>query len=269
MANILTVDEKAVIVSSKALMADSSSLQAKTNISPTTSSQTITADDGYDGLSSVQINAMPSGSATTPATTITAIPTITKSGGNIVASVSAGKSVTPNVSAGYVSSGTPGNVNATGSNTVLATNLDANLTAGNIKTGVQIFGVTGNYGGGGGTPITINSLPSWQVTFPTFDLTGTGISSAQDLIGKSLLFVENGSFENGSYGDFYAAVTPDITGSMDFILTGYCHEAMALVFCECMMGSNSFTTELYATDWSNGYIGYLDGWDSATLTVYT
>lgn len=37
----------------------SPSLQAKTNISPTTSSQTITADSGYDGLSSVQINAMP------------------------------------------------------------------------------------------------------------------------------------------------------------------------------------------------------------------
>ena len=36
------------------------SLQAKTNISPSTSSQTITADNGYDGLSSVQINAMPS-----------------------------------------------------------------------------------------------------------------------------------------------------------------------------------------------------------------
>ena len=34
-------------------------LQSKTNISPTTSSQTITADSGYDGLSSVQINAMP------------------------------------------------------------------------------------------------------------------------------------------------------------------------------------------------------------------
>jgi hypothetical protein len=32
------------------------SLQAKTNITPTTSSQTITADSGYDGLSSIQIN---------------------------------------------------------------------------------------------------------------------------------------------------------------------------------------------------------------------
>lgn len=34
-------------------------LQAKTNINPTTSSQTISPDSGYDGLSSVQINAMP------------------------------------------------------------------------------------------------------------------------------------------------------------------------------------------------------------------
>ena len=35
--------------------------QAKTNIDPTTSSQTIMPDNGYDALSSVQINAMPSG----------------------------------------------------------------------------------------------------------------------------------------------------------------------------------------------------------------
>lgn len=44
-------------------------LQAKTNINPSTSSQTITADSGYDGLSSVQINAMPSGTAGTPTAT--------------------------------------------------------------------------------------------------------------------------------------------------------------------------------------------------------
>ena len=46
----------------------SPNLQAKTNIDPTTSSQTIQADSGYDGLSSVQINAMPSGAVSASAT---------------------------------------------------------------------------------------------------------------------------------------------------------------------------------------------------------
>ena len=96
----------------------SPSLQAKTNINPTTSSQTIGPDAGYDGLSSVQINAMPSGSATTPATTVTANPSISVgSDGLITASVSATKSVTPTVSAGYVSSGTAGTVTVSGSAT--------------------------------------------------------------------------------------------------------------------------------------------------------
>ncbi len=58
------------------------------------------------------------GSATTPATTITANPTISvSSGGLITASVSASQSVTPTVSAGYVSSGTAGTVSVSGSNT--------------------------------------------------------------------------------------------------------------------------------------------------------
>lgn len=73
----------------------SPNLQAKTNINPTTSSQTITADFGYDGLSSVQINAMPSGTAGTP--------TATK---GTVSNHSV--SVTPSVTntAGYISGGT-------------------------------------------------------------------------------------------------------------------------------------------------------------------
>lgn len=43
-----------------AVPAPTPDLQTKTNISPTESSQTITADAGYDGLDSVQINAIPS-----------------------------------------------------------------------------------------------------------------------------------------------------------------------------------------------------------------
>ena len=59
-----------------------------------------------------------SGSATTPATTITANPTISvSSSGLITASVSGSQSVTPTVSAGYVLSGTAGTVSVSGSNT--------------------------------------------------------------------------------------------------------------------------------------------------------
>ena len=129
------------------------------------------------------------GSATTPATTVTANPTISvnSSTGVITATASATKSVTPTVSAGYVSSGTAGTITVSGSNTSNLTTKgattytptttdqtiasgtyltgtqtivgDANLVAGNIKKDVAIFGVTGTYegsGGGGGGGI----LPS-------------------------------------------------------------------------------------------------------------
>lgn len=131
-------------------------LQDKT-ATPSESVQTITADSGYDALSSVEISAIPSnyvgsaidqndssdltvsgatvsipagfyaedasksvasGSATTPATSITANPSISvSSSGLITATTSASKSVTPTVSAGYVSSGTSGTITVSGSNT--------------------------------------------------------------------------------------------------------------------------------------------------------
>ena len=82
------------------------SLQAKTNISPTTSSQTITADSGYDGLSSVQINAMPSGTAGTPTATkgtvsnhaVSVTPSVTNTTGYITGSTKTGTAVTVSAS---------------------------------------------------------------------------------------------------------------------------------------------------------------------------
>lgn len=80
--------------------------QAKTNISPTTSSQTITPDSGYDALSSVQINAMPSGTAGTPTATkgtvsnhsVSVTPSVTNTTGYITGGTKSGTAVTVSAS---------------------------------------------------------------------------------------------------------------------------------------------------------------------------
>lgn len=81
-------------------------LQDKTNINPTTSSQTIIADAGYDGLSSVQINAMPSGTTGTPTASkgtvsnhsISVTPSVTNTTGYITGGTKTGTAVTVSAS---------------------------------------------------------------------------------------------------------------------------------------------------------------------------
>lgn len=147
---------------------------SSTTITPTTSAQTIGgANTMMEGA--VTVAAMPSGSAT-PAASISGTSATVSTGTNTL-TLSKTVSNTPQVSAGYVSSGTAGNSNVsltasvttkaaatitpgttnqtiasgtylTGTQTISG---DANLVAGNIKNGTSIFGVTGTYSGGGGT----------------------------------------------------------------------------------------------------------------------
>lgn len=99
-------------------------LQDKT-ITPTTSKQTVTADSGYDGLSKVTVNAIPSTYVK---------PTTTK----------AATTYTPTTSNQTIAAGTY----CSGAQTIKG---DANLVAGNIKSGTSIFGVAGSYEGSGGS----------------------------------------------------------------------------------------------------------------------
>lgn len=216
--------------------------QSKT-VSPSTSQQTVSPDSGYDGLSQVTVNAMPSGSASTPATTITANPTISvSSGGLITASVSGSQSVTPSVSAGYVSSGAAGTVTVNGSatqqlnaqaaQTITPTTTDqtiasgkyltgaqtikgdANLVAGNIADGVTIFGVTGTYEGGGGGGANVNVQILGTMPYDVFIPIGASKS------GNTVSIPSDSMFVIAVYGLIDIApttgtVTKDIIGGID------------------------------------------------------
>ena len=103
--------------------ASGASLQSKT-VSPSERAQTIKADNGYDGLSQVTVNA--------------------------VSRTYVGSGVTKKSAATYTPKTSDQSIAASqylsGAQTIKG---DANLVAGNIKSGVSIFGVTGTYTGGG------------------------------------------------------------------------------------------------------------------------
>lgn len=149
------------------------SLQAKSNIDPTTSSQTIYPDAHYDGLSSVQINAMPSGQAKPPATITGSNATATVDSGNLV--LTKNILASPVVTAGYVSMGSAASIATTLSTPA------TNLEAGNIKNGVTIFGITGTYSGGGSDRLVLlqtTSLGSLSTTSTSAADTGKTVTLA-------------------------------------------------------------------------------------------
>lgn len=103
--------------------ASGASLQSKT-VSPSESAQTVKADNGYDGLSQVTVNAV---SKTYVGSGVTKKSAATYTPGTSDQSIASGQ---------YLN----------GTQTIKG---DSNLTAANIKSGVSIFGVTGTYAGGG------------------------------------------------------------------------------------------------------------------------
>ena len=142
------------------------SIATKTASDLTASGDTVSVPAGY--YASAASKAVASGSATAPATISGTSATVSTSTNTLTLSKTI--SVTPTVSAGYVTSGTAGNsavsltasVTTKGATTYTPTTSnqsiasgtyltgaqtisgDANLVAGNIKSGVSIFGVAGS-----------------------------------------------------------------------------------------------------------------------------
>lgn len=142
------LDEVDVTVNAISSTYVGSGIAQRTSSDMTAVGATVTSPAGYYAANASQ--AVASGSAETPATTITATPTISvSSDGLITATNSETQNVTPTVSPGYVSSGTAGTITVNGSNTSQLTTQaaqtihpstsDQTINSGRYLTGTQTF----------------------------------------------------------------------------------------------------------------------------------
>ena len=212
-------------------------LQTKTNIDPTTSSQTITADAGYDGLDSVQINAMPSGTAGTPTATkgtvsnhsVSVTPSVTNTTGYITGSTKTGTAVSVTASelvSGSVSITASGNTDVT--NYATASVASGSATASAAKGTVSNHSITvtpsvtrtAGYitaGSANGTAVTVSAseLVSGSETKTengTYDVTNLA-SLVVNVSGGGASNIKQGTFTTGSTGGGTATFDTGYSGS--------------------------------------------------------
>lgn len=224
--------------------------QEKTGITPTTSSQTITADEGYDALSSVQINAMPSGTAGTPTAekgavsnhSVNVTPSVTNTTGHITGGTKTGTPV--NVAASELVSGTKSiTANGTGIDVTNYAAVDVAVPAesptlqSKSKTytptesqQTESIAADSGYDGLSGVNVTVNAVPSSYV--------GSGITrrSSSDLSASgAAVTVPAGYYESaastavasgtagtpvatkGNVSNHAVEVTPSVTNTAGYI----------------------------------------------------
>lgn len=211
--------------------ASGASLQSKT-VSPSESAQTVKADNGYDGLSQVTVNAV---SRTYVGSGVTKKSAATYTPGTSDQSIASGQ---------YLN----------GTQTIKG---DSNLTAGNIRSGVKIFNVTGSYAGSsssGGTD--------------TSDATAT---AANILSGKTAYV--NGSKLTGTMTN-NGAVSKTMTANGSYTIPAGYHNGSGKVTVNVSSssGSSNNNIEAYAITNTNPSVSFkrTDGaikiWGYGTMT---
>lgn len=143
-----TADLDALFAKAQALP-DKVVLQEKT-VTPSTSVQSVLPDNGYNALSKVTVNAMPTATQATPSIEVDSNGLITASATQSAGYVASGTtSATKQLTTKAAATITPGTSNQTiasgtyltGTQTIIG---DSNLNAANIKSGTSIFGVAGS-----------------------------------------------------------------------------------------------------------------------------
>lgn len=193
--------------------------QAKTNISPTTSSQTITADDGYDALSSVQINAMPSGTEGTPTATkgtvtnhsVTVTPSVTNTAGYISGGSHSGTAVS--VTASELVSGS---VSITASGNTDVTNYATATVASGSATASATKGTVSNHS------ITVTPSVTRTAGYVTAgSANGTAVTvSASELVSGSETKTENGTYDVTNLAELVVSVSGSSTSKNTQVVQG-------------------------------------------------
>ena len=223
------------------------SIATKSSSDLTASGATVTVPAGY--YASQATKSVASGSASTPATSITANPSISVNSttGLITATASATKSVTPTVSAGYVSSGTAGTITVSGSNTSqLSTQAGTTVTpteseqtavaAGKYTTGaVKVGAISSTYVGSGidrndSTDLTASGA---TVTVPA----GYYASNAS----KSVASGSVSASATKSISSHTATVTPSASVTAGYISSGATGTAVTVTASELVSGTKSIT----------------------------
>lgn len=201
----------------------SPNLQAKTNISPTTASQTIQPDSGYDGLSSVQINAMPTGTAGTPTATkgtvsnhsVSVTPSVTNSTGYITGGTKTGTAVT--VSASELVSGSE---TKTENGTYDVTNLSqlvVNVPSGSSKAVYKYEGLasrTANSYGATNAKVTVTKAGTYNISYVAIRGSSSGTMGTNLHIGSTAKGNQQ-TWNNGTYGQYVSYTNQSISANTD------------------------------------------------------
>lgn len=221
-------------------------LQTK-SVTPSTSEQTVEPGALYDGLGKVTVGAVATATQATPSISISTRGLITASATQSEGYVSAGtKSATNQMTTQKGKDIYPGTTRqlavAAWRYTIgdIYVNGDSNLTAGNIKKGVSIFGVAGSYEGSGGEMQSKSATPT--------SASGITMSGLGDV--KNFVLLVND-------------INVDVSGGAT--ISSICYSNGKLIGLQTIYTRSSGNTAVIAT---TGYSTYLSVTiSSGTLTI--